>query len=113
MELSEYQIRLLEIVDHVRWQEAEYLNPYEYVLIRRALGEGDKVIQFELEQAAAFVQAHPERPASPPPGPQRSPWMNTWLGDACDVTALPRLNKPPMGNADCDHVPSPPPGVEA
>lgn len=82
MQLSDHQLRLLEIVDHVRWQEAEHLGIYEYHLLRRALGEHDMVVTFEMEQAVAFAQAHTEKPESPPEGtPGRSPWRRTWLID--------------------------------
>lgn len=91
MALSEYQTRLLALVDHVRWQEAEHLGVYEYHLLRRALGEHDVVITFEMERAVAFAQAHPDKPPSPPEGPERSPWLLTWASDPFDVTAPPSL----------------------
>ncbi len=82
MQLTDHQLRLLEIVDCVRWQEADRLGLYEYHLLRRALGEGDPVVTFELEQAVAWAQSHPEAPPSPPEGlPERSPWRRTWQGD--------------------------------
>lgn len=79
MELTDHQIKILKIVDAVRWNDVEHLNAYNYHLLRRAVGLKDVVITFEMEQACAFVRAHNMNPPpSPPPGPERSPWMETW-----------------------------------
>lgn len=79
MHLTDHQIRLLEIVDEVRWGEEEKLNDYKYHLLRRALGEGDNVIVFEMEQAVSFRQANRDIKEGPKQGAERSPWMKTWL----------------------------------
>ena len=79
MHLTDHQLRLLEIIDEFRWGEEEKLNHYKYHLLRRAMGEGDGVIQFEMEQAVSFRQANREIKQGPEPGPMRSPWMDTWL----------------------------------
>ena len=81
MHLTDHQLRLLEIVDEVRWGEEEKLNDYKYHMLRRALGEGDGVITFEMEQAVSFRQANRNIKQGPEPGHLRSPWMNTWLSD--------------------------------
>lgn len=81
MHLTDHQLRLLEIVDEVRWGEEEKLNDYKYHLLRRALGEGDGVIAFEMEQAVSFRKANREISQGPDKGPDRSPWMKTWLED--------------------------------
>lgn len=78
-ELTDHQVKLLKIVDHVRWDEDEELDLYKYHLVRRAIGLEDHVIEFELKQAADHQQAfsgqgHP----TPPPGARRSPWIETW-----------------------------------
>ena len=84
MHLTDHQIRLLKIVDEVRWGEEEKLDVYKYHLLRRALGERDNVIVFEMEQAVAFRQANRDIKEGPPPGPERSPWINTWIKDAVE-----------------------------
>lgn len=81
MQLTDHQIRLLQIVDCVRWGEEEKLDLYQYHLLRRAMGEGDLVVSFELEQAAAFRQANPEIRQGPEEPSERSPWIRTWLKD--------------------------------
>ena len=79
MELTDYQIKLLKIVDEYRWGEADKLDAYKYHLVRRALGEKDPVITFEMEMAARFVSFWGNNPPrSPKPGPLRSPWIKTW-----------------------------------
>ena len=77
--LTDHQRRLLEIIDQVRWGESPSL--IEYLLVRRALGEGDEVIQFELERAVEHYLLNREAmPESPAIGtPERSPWMRTWI----------------------------------
>ncbi|MCP9848960.1 hypothetical protein KBY88_03880 [Cyanobium sp. Morenito 9A2] len=45
--LSDCQIRLLEIVDKVRWSEPT--NVCAFQLLRRALGMGDHVVNLGLE----------------------------------------------------------------
>ena len=82
MELTDHQIRLLMIVDKVRWSEEEGLDEYQYRLVQRALGTKDVTIEFEMKRAVEFREWHRVRkidyPSSPPPGPLRSPWMETW-----------------------------------
>ncbi|MGA0021028.1 hypothetical protein [Vulcanococcus sp.] len=104
MELTDHQIRLLKIVDSVRWGEADRLGEYEYVLIRRALGERDTVITFELEQAVAAMQARRaagqlEPSEAPPEGsPERSPWLDTWMRNPLTGEAAPTLSQLLPGN---------------
>ncbi len=77
--LTDHQIRLLQIIDHVRWAEEDELNAYEYQLVRRAMGQRCPVVRFELEQAVKFLVANDRNPPpSPEPGPDRSPWIDTW-----------------------------------
>lgn len=79
MELTDHQLRLLRIVDSVRWGETPRLNEYNYHLLLRALGQRDPVISFEMTQAVSFLKSHDLKPPpSPPPGPLRSPWIDTW-----------------------------------
>lgn len=98
MELTEHQIRLLKIVDCVRWNEADKLGDYEYVLIRRALGEHDAVITFEMEQAVAAVRARRaagllDSTTAPAEGtPERSPWLDTWMRNPLTGEAAPNLS---------------------
>ncbi len=74
--LTDHQIELLEIIDCVRWGEEEKLGPIEYHQIRRAVGVGDPIIFHELKLAVDHELAHNRRPPpSPPPGPERSPWI--------------------------------------
>ena len=82
MHLTDHQIRLLKIVDEVRWGEEEKLDIYKYHLLRRALGERDTVIVFEMEQAVAFRQTHPQIKEGPTNALARSPWIRTWIHDA-------------------------------
>lgn len=78
-ELTDHQIRLLQIVDKVRWGEEEMLDGFQWHMVRRAIGIGDHVVEYELEQAVNFYQHHNRKPpASPPPGARRSPWLETW-----------------------------------
>lgn len=85
MHITDHQIRLLKIVDEVRWGEEEKLDEYKYHLLRRALGERDTVIIFEMEQAVAFRRANREIRQGPDDGPQRSPWIETWIKDPVSV----------------------------
>lgn len=81
-QLTDLQLSLLETIDRVRWQENDQLDIFQFLRLQRALGEGDGLLLFELEQAAAFVLAHPEKPPSPPMGSvRRSPWKETWLAN--------------------------------
>lgn len=77
--LTDHQRRLLLIVDQVRWGEPPTM--VEYLLVRRALGEGDAVITFELERAVDhYLLNRDAMPESPPIGShERSPWMRTWV----------------------------------
>lgn len=78
-ELTDFQVRLLQIIDEVRWGEEEKLDGFKYHLVVRALGLGDHVIAFEIDQAVAHYQHHNRNPPpSPPPGALRSPWIETW-----------------------------------
>ena len=79
LELTDLQLKCLLLCDAIRWGETEHLSPYNYHLIRRQLAMGDVVVTFEMNRAAEFCAAygtHP--PESPPPGPLRSPWLNTY-----------------------------------
>lgn len=79
MELTDHQLKLLKIIDCIRWNEPEFLGPYNHLLIQRAYGQGDPAVCFELQQAVEWIQAWDRNPPpSPEPGPQRSPWMETW-----------------------------------
>lgn len=70
---------LLKIIDHVRWDEGDALDLYKYHLLRRAVGQKDHVIEFELKQAVDHQQAFQgQGVSSPPPGARRSPWLETW-----------------------------------
>jgi len=79
MDLTDHQLKLLKIIDCVRWGEEEGLGAYNLELLTRAYGNGDKLITFEWEQAAEWARAWDLKPPpSPEPGPLRSPWMETW-----------------------------------
>ncbi|MGB0873687.1 MAG: hypothetical protein ACPGSE_00390 [Synechococcus sp.] len=80
MELTDHQIALLQICDKIRWREEEKVDVWDFAQIRRALGDKDWVVLFEIEQASFFGQAHQPK-QSPPPGRRRSPWIDTWLAD--------------------------------
>lgn len=81
-ELTDHQIKILKIVDHVRWGEEDDLDLYKYHLVRRAVGQKDVVIEFELQQAVDHAQAFQGQGfPTPPPGPERSPWIETWNVD--------------------------------
>lgn len=70
---------LLKIIDHVRWDEPDELDAFKYHLVRRACGQKDLVIEFELKQAADHQQAFEGQGyPTPPPGARRSPWLETW-----------------------------------
>ena len=89
MELTPHQLKLLLICDCVRWNDEAAFTPYNWQLVRRALGQQDPIIQFEYDQAAAFVIAHGgDPPPSPPPGPERSPWLDTYDIEWWDLQAL-------------------------
>ena len=79
MQLTDHQVMLLKIVDHIRWDESEGLDLYKYHLLRRAVGQKDHVIEFELKQAVDHQQAFQGQGyPTPPPGARRSPWLETW-----------------------------------
>lgn len=89
-QLTDHQIRLLKVVDHVRWGEHYRLDGFKYHMIRRAVGQKDPLIDFEFRLAveelnrkggADHATNHPEDPAwqSPDEGTrERSPWMTTF-----------------------------------
>ena len=87
-ELTDYQIQLLKICDHVRWGENSELDGFKYHLVRRACGQKDAIVEFELKAAIAALEAaggaqraidHPDEFPSPPIGSvERSPWMSTY-----------------------------------
>ena len=86
--LTDHQIRLLKVIDHVRWGEEEHLDAFKYHLLRRAIGQKDEVLEFELEQAVnAYTAYATERGLkigdrlvdAPAEGTsERSPWMGSW-----------------------------------
>lgn len=78
MLITSHQKHLLELVEAVRYGEVEKLGAFEYHLLRRALGEGDVVVNFEMEQAVAFYKANPN--ATRPDGVQPR-WVETWQVD--------------------------------
>ena len=76
MDLTDHQKRLLELVDCVRFGEIEKLGAYEYHLLRNALGEGDVVVNFEMQQAVGFYTANPEAAR---PDDYQPRWVETWI----------------------------------
>ena len=86
--ITDHQIRLLKVIDHVRWGEEEHLDAFKYHLLRRAIGQKDEVLEFELEQAVNAYTAYATElglkigdrlVTSPPLGSsERSPWMGSW-----------------------------------
>ncbi len=86
--LTDHQIRLLKVIDHVRWGEEEHLDAFKYHLLRRAIGQKDEVLEFELEQAVNAYTAYAtarglklgDRLVDAPPAgsSERSPWMGSW-----------------------------------
>ena len=77
--LTDHEVKLLKCVDYVRWAENDKTNGYDYLMIQRAIQVSNHVIKFELKQAVNHMLAwNYKPPASPPPGPERSPWMDTW-----------------------------------
>lgn len=79
MELTDHQLKLLRICDAIRWNEEASLTPYNYQLLRRALGQGDPIVSFEHRMACQHALAwEMEPPESPPVGPDRSPWLDTY-----------------------------------
>lgn len=89
--LTPHQVRLLMIIDHVRWGEADQLDAYQYHLVRRAMGQNDVVITFEMEQAAKALEMHGPRPSPPMGSVARSPWIDTWNATPLSGT-LPTLD---------------------
>lgn len=90
-EITDHQIKLLKICDAVRWNQVEYLHRYHYHLIRRAVGQQDPIIHFELTMAADFASSWNN---DPPPAPEdpyhRSPWLELyqvepWRADAIEL----------------------------
>jgi len=90
VELTDHQIYLLKICDHVRWREEEGLTEIAYAQIRRALGENDAVIVFELEQASYYGRAHNPQQA-PKNKLARSPWVDTWARDPVTGVIAPNV----------------------
>ena len=89
MELSDLQIKCLLICDCIRWGETEHLTPYNYHLMRRQMAFGDPIVHFEMNRASEFCMAYELKPPkSPPPGPQRSPWLTTYGLDLHDVLGI-------------------------
>lgn len=89
MELSQHQLKLLLICDCVRWNDEAAFTPYNYQLVRRALGQKDPIITFEYDMAVAHAVAWDnDPPPSPPPGPERSPWLITYDVEWWDIDKL-------------------------
>jgi hypothetical protein len=89
MKLTDLQIKCLLICDCVRWGETKNLTPYNYHLLRRQMAFGDPIIHFEMNAAADFVRAYGTAPPkSPPPGPQRSPWLVTYGVDLDEILSV-------------------------
>lgn len=80
MELTDHQVMLLRICDHVRWREEDDLTPICLAQIRRALGEQDAVVTFEAEKASEYGRTHEPKEA-PKNKLARSPWIDTWARD--------------------------------
>ena len=86
--LTDHQLRLLKICDHVRWGENYLLDSFKYHMVRRACGQKDQIVEFELQLAVAHLAAlggsqyvidNPDAIVSPEVGtPERSPWMETY-----------------------------------
>ncbi|QNJ25946.1 hypothetical protein SynSYN20_01619 [Synechococcus sp. SYN20] len=77
--LTDHQVKLLKIIDHVRWDENDELDAFGYHQVRRAIGQGDFVIEFELKQAVDHQESFSGQGfPTPPPGEARSPWIDTW-----------------------------------
>ena len=86
--LTDHQIRLLKVIDHVRWGEDENLDAFKYHMLRRAVGQKDEVLEFELDLAVQAYTAYAteqglkigDRLVGAPPigSPERSPWMSSW-----------------------------------
>lgn len=93
-ELSDHQIKLLKICDAVRWNQVQYLHLYHYHLIRRAVGQLDPIVHFELTMATDFALAWNNDPPPPPEEPfHRSPWLELygvepWRADAIELEAV-------------------------
>ena len=95
--LTDFQIRLLKIADHVRWSEEEQLDAFKYHLVRRALGQQDHVVETEMRMAVEAMQAM-EGMESPPIGsPMRSPWMLTWDVSEAEYHAAGAIKTPLEG----------------
>lgn len=87
-QLTDHQIRLLKVIDHLRWGEDDQLDGFKFHLCRRAIGQKDPVIEFEYRLAVDHLNAlggshraiaHPEEFISPPAGSiGRSPWMESY-----------------------------------
>ena len=76
--ITDFQIRLLKICDHVRWSEEDQLDGFKYHLMRRAVGQQDVVIEEELKMAAEAMPHMVDFDSGPHGSPLRSPWMDTW-----------------------------------
>ena len=87
-QLTDHQIRLLKVIDHLRWGEDDQLDGFKFHLCRRAIGQRDPIIEFEYKLAVEHLNelggpdraiSHPEEFISPPFGTAaRSPWMDSY-----------------------------------
>ena len=103
--LTDHQIRLLKVCDHVRWGEDSELDGFKYHLVRRAVGQKDPIVEYELKLAITHLEAkggayhaieHPEEFESPPVGPERSPWMETYEVDLDRYLEAGEIDAPPV-----------------
>ena len=87
-EITDHQLRLLKVCDHVRWGEEYMLDGFKYHMLRRACGQKDPIVEFELKLAINHLKAlggsqfaidNPDAIVSPDHGtPERSPWIETY-----------------------------------
>jgi len=76
--ITDFQIRLLKIADHVRWSEEDQLDGFKYHLVRRQLGKQDPIIEEEFKMAVDARLDLVDLESPPLGSPLRSPWMDTW-----------------------------------
>ena len=79
-EITDFQIKLLKVIDHVRWCEEEDLDGFRYHIIRRAVGQKDVIVELELKLAVEHMKIYQQNRFEVPPhgSVERSPWMESW-----------------------------------